>query len=246
MDGLPAVRAAPDVRSGYFAGDVFEQVDGGPLQICNDLRRRSAFGFFLRVRPAHQARRNDETQGFRADARSVGDDKIAKAEKRFVLLPHGDVQERVGTDYEEDAVAVVNMTEVAHGINRIVELRAAEVFTGFGKRRNEVRMIAARQRDHSETVRKGSEVLLQFMGRPAGRNEMDFVEIEAAVRSAREAQMTAMNGIERAAEESDATRLMFCGGAMRLGYGQCASPESTVSPDGIGVRNGLCNFLMNL
>src|SRR2546427_440637 len=143
MDGLPAVRAAPDVRSGYFAGDVFEQVDGGPLQVCNDLRRRSAFGFFLRVRPAHQARRNDETQGFRADARSVGDDKIAKAEKRFVLLPHGDVQERV-------------------------------------------------------------------------------------------------------AEESNAARLMFCGGAMRLGYGQCASPESTVSPDGVGVRNGLRNFLMNL
>src|SRR5260370_28938930 len=197
MDGLPAVRGGWDVGRGYLDGDVIEQVDGGPLQICNDLRRRSAFGFFLRVRPAHQGRRNDETQGFRADARSVGDDKIAKAEKRFVLLPHGDVQERVGTDYEEDAVAVVNMTEVAHGINRIVELRAAEVFTGFGKRRNEVRMIAARQRDHSETVRKGSEVLLQFMGGPAGRDERDFIEVEAPVRGARETQMTAMNGIQR-------------------------------------------------
>ena len=107
-------------------------------------------------------------------------------------------------------------------------------------------MVAACERDHSETVRKGSEVLLQLMGRPAGRDEMDFIEIEAPVRSAREAQMTAMNGIERAAEESNAARLMFCGGAMRLGYGQCASPESTVSPDGVGVRNGLCNFLMNL
>src|SRR5260370_20955636 len=133
MDGLPAVRAAPDVRSGYFAGDVFEQVDGGPLQICNDLRRRSAFGFFLRVRPAHQARRNDETQGFRANARSVGDDKIAKAEKRFVLLPHGNVQERVCTTYEEDAVAVANVTEAAHGSDRIVQLRAAQRFPAARK-----------------------------------------------------------------------------------------------------------------
>src|SRR5260370_33831997 len=136
MDGLPAVRAAPDVRGGYFAGDVFEQVDGGPLYVCNALRRGSAFGFFLRVRSAHQARRNDETQGFRANARSVGDDKIAKAEKRFVLLPHGNVQERVGTNYEEDAVAGVTVTEGARGIVRMVELRAAGVFTGVGKRRS--------------------------------------------------------------------------------------------------------------
>src|SRR5260370_42422082 len=110
MDGLPAVRAAPDVRSGYFAGDVFEQVDGGPLQVCNDLRRRSAFGFFLRVRPAHQARRSDETHGFRANARSGGDDKVPKAEKRFELLPHAYVQERVGTNYAKNAGAVVDVT----------------------------------------------------------------------------------------------------------------------------------------
>jgi hypothetical protein len=36
-----------------------------------------------------------------------------------------------------------------------------------------------------------------------------------------------VNGVEGAAEQCDTTRMMFCGGAMRLRGGQCASREVT-------------------
>ena len=185
----------------------------------------TVFGFFLRIRPRHQVRWNDQAQGFRADAGAVGNDEIAEAEKRFVFFPHGDVQKRVGANHEINAVAVavIDVAEVAHGIHGIVELRAAEVFAGFGKRRNKVRMLGAGQRDHGESMRKGSEVLLQFVRRAAGGDEMDFVEIETAVGGARDGEMAVMNGIEGTAKERDAARMMFGGGAVRLRGGQCFS-----------------------
>src|SRR5579864_7535065 len=63
---------------------------------------------------------------------------------------------------------------------------------------------------------------------------MDFVEIEAPIRGARHAEMSAMDGIERTAKERDAARMMFRGGAVRLRYRQCAS--QTIS---------IFDFLMN-
>src|SRR5260370_56004 len=87
---------------------------------------------------------------------------IAKAKQRFVLFPHGDVQERVGADDEKEAiaVAVVDVTEVTHGVHGIVELRAAEILSGFGKRGNKVRMLGASERDHRKPVRERREMLL--------------------------------------------------------------------------------------
>jgi hypothetical protein len=54
---------------------------------------------------------------------------------------------------------------------------------------------------------------------------MNFVEIEAPVGGARYRKMAGVNGIERASEERDAARMMFRGGAVRLGGGQYASRE---------------------
>ena len=65
-----------------------------------------------------------------------------------------------------------------------MKLGAAEVFSGFGERRNEVWVLGTGERDHGEPVREGREVLLELVRRPAGGDEMDFVEIEAAVGSA--------------------------------------------------------------
>jgi hypothetical protein len=55
---------------------------------------------------------------------------------------------------------------------------------------------------------------------------MHFIKIEAAVGGTRNAQVTAMNGIERAAKKGDATRMMSCGGAVRLRGRQYASREA--------------------
>ncbi len=77
MNGLAALRAAPDVGGGNFAGDVFKQIHGGLVKMRNDLGR--LIGFFFRVRTGHQVRRNHQAQGFAADARTIGDDEIAKA-----------------------------------------------------------------------------------------------------------------------------------------------------------------------
>jgi hypothetical protein len=72
-------------------------------------------------------------------------------------------------------------------------------------------------------MREGGEVLLELMGRPTGGDEMDFIEIEAPVRGACHAEMATVNRIERAAEERNATRMMFCGGTVRLRGRQYAS-----------------------
>src|SRR2546422_1836622 len=115
MDGLAAVRAAPNVGSGNIARDVFEQINGGLVKVRDDLGW--LIGLFSCILPSHQVRWNDEAHGFRADARAIGDDEIAKAEQHFVFFPHRDVQERVGADDEKEAISVtvVDVTEVAHG-----------------------------------------------------------------------------------------------------------------------------------
>jgi hypothetical protein len=109
-----------------------------------------------------------------------------------------------------------------------VKLRAAEVFTGFSERRNKMRMLGARERGHGETVRERSEVLLELVRRPASGNEMNFVEIEAAVGSARYGEVAIVNRVKGAAEQRDTTRVMLCGSAMRLRGGQCASQKEPV------------------
>lgn len=68
-------------------------------------------------------------------------------------------------------------------------------------------------------------MLLELVRRPARGNEVQFIEIETPVRSARDAKMTAVNGIEGTAKKRDASWMVFYGGAVRLRGRQCASPE---------------------
>jgi len=230
MDGLAAVRVAPNVGSGNIASDVFEQINGGLVKVRDDLGW--LIGLFSCILPSHQVRWNDEAHGFRADARAISDDEIAEAEQRFVFFPHRDVQERVGADDEKEAisVAVVDATEVAHGVHGIVELRAAEILAGFGQRGNEVRMLGASERDHGKPVRKRSEVLLQLVRGTTRGDEVDFVEVKTAVGGTGSGKMAVVDGIKGTAENRDAPRMKFCGGAMPLRYGQCASRESAAGP----------------
>ena len=68
---------------------------------------------------------------------------------------------------------------------------------------------------------KWREVLFQFMRRAAGRNEMNFVEIEATVGRASDGQVPVVNGIEGSAKKRDAAGLVSCcSAALRLRGGQ--------------------------
>ena len=243
MNGLASLGATADFGCGDFIRNVFEKIDGGALQVRDDLRRIPVFGFFLGIGSRNEAGRNDQAQGFATDPRTIGNDEIAQAEERFVFLPHRNVEECIGANHEKNAVAVtvIDVTEVTHRVYGIVELGAAEVFAGFGKGWNEVRVLSAGERNHGKSVRERREMLLQLVRRPAGGDEMDFVEIETAVGGAGDGQVAVVNGIERTAKESDAARLVFGSGAVRLRYGQCASQERVA-----GIRRNSTNFLMNL
>ena len=81
-------------------------------------------------------------------------------------------------------------------------------------------MLRASQRNHGVTMRKWREVLLQFVRRTAGRDEMNFVEVETAVGSASDSEMAVVDWVEGAAKKRDTARVMFSGGAVRLGGGQ--------------------------
>jgi len=117
-------------------------------------------------------------------------------------------------------VAVVDVTEVAHRVYGIVELRAAEILAGFGKRGNEVRMLGASESDHRKAVRERREVLLELVRGTARGDEVEFVEIEAPVGSAGDGKMAVVDGIEGTAENRNTARMMFCSGAVRLRCGQ--------------------------
>lgn len=86
-----------------------------------------------------------------------------------------------------------------------------------------MRMVNTCQRNHGETMGKGSQVLLELVWGTAGWNEMNFVEIEPAIRGASDGHVAVVNRVERTAEKRDAARLVFYRGALQLRSGQCAS-----------------------
>jgi hypothetical protein len=65
-------------------------------------------------------------------------------------------------------------------------------------------------------VGKWRKMLLQLVGRAAGGNEMDLVEVKAAIGGTRDRKMSIVYRIERAAKNGDAARMMFCGGGAAL------------------------------
>ncbi len=161
----PRLARRADVGGGNIDGNGFEQINVGVLKLRDHLRWRR-FAIFFDVAAANQIRRNDQPQRFRANSRTVGDDEIAKAEKRFVFLPNGNVEKSVGADDEENAVAVavIGVAEIAHRVHGIVQLRAAEIFAGFGERRNEMRMLGASERSMAKRCGKGARCCLSLCG----------------------------------------------------------------------------------
>src|SRR5580704_13736889 len=98
---------------------------------------------------------------------------------------------------------MVHVAEITDRVHGIVELGTAEILAGFGKRRNEMRMLGAGERDHGKAVRERREVLLQLVRRSARCDEMQLVEIEAPVGGARDGEMPVVDGVERTAKNRD-------------------------------------------
>jgi len=221
VNRLTLVGAAANVGGGNVARNVFEKIDVGAAKLRNQLRRRR-IGIALGVGRSHQIRRYDELQRFGTNTGTIGDDEVAQAEQRFVLFPHGNVQKGVGTDHEKNAVAgaVVRVPKIADGVDRIVQLCARKIFAGFGERWNEMRMLGGGERHHRVAVRKWREMLFELVRGAAGGDEMNFVEIETAVRGARDGKVSIVDGIERAAKYCDTARMMFCRSAVGLRGGQ--------------------------
>ena len=211
MNGLAVGGAAANIGCGDVAGDAFEEVDSAAQEMGDDLGWLRSLCFLIGVGAGNQVGWDDEAQGFRADTGAIGNDEIREAEENLIFLPHGNVEESVGADDEEDAVAVavIGVAEIAHGINRIMKLRPAEVFPGLGERGNEMRVLGAGERNHGEAVRERSEVLLELVRRTAGGNEMDFIEIKSAVGGPGDGEVAVVNRVERTAKKCDTARVMF-------------------------------------
>jgi hypothetical protein len=57
-------------------------------------------------------------------------------------------------------------------------------------------MFRASERNHCKAVREWREMLFQLVRRPAGRDEMNFVKIKAAVGRTSNSQMAVMDGVK--------------------------------------------------
>src|SRR5207302_9370168 len=104
VNRLTLVGAAANVSGGDVARNIFEKIDVGAAKLRDQLRRRR-IGIALGVGRSHQIRWYDEPQRFGTNTGTIGDDEVAQTEQRFVLFPHGNVQERVGTEEGRTAVA---------------------------------------------------------------------------------------------------------------------------------------------
>ena len=134
VNRLTLVGAAADVGGRDVAGNIFEQVYVGAAKLRDELRRWR-IGIALGAGCSHKLRRNHELQRFGAYARTIRNDEIAQPEQRFVFLPHGDIEKRVCSDDEKNAIApsMIGVAKIANSVHRIVQLAAGKIFTGFGE-----------------------------------------------------------------------------------------------------------------
>jgi len=79
MNGLASMRAAANVGRGDFVRNVFEKIDGGALQVRDDLRRIPVFGFFL---ASGRAMRSGGMTSRRASLRIPGRLAMMKSHRR--------------------------------------------------------------------------------------------------------------------------------------------------------------------
>src|SRR5258708_8525496 len=96
-------------------------------------------------------------------------------------------------------------------------------------------MVRAGERHHRVTVRVGRHAAAMFVRRAARGNEMDFVKVKAAFRSARDRQVADVDGIKRATEQRNpALARLTPGSAVTLRRG-AAQRRPLPRPGGLGL-----------
>jgi len=230
MNGPAEMAATANLGRGDAARDAVEQMH------IRFAEMDDACG--LRRGRLEQFRRNRPAKRLHAKARTADDNEVAGGEQRSIVAPRGNFEEGVYTKEEKKAVAGMGeaMTEAADCVERIVDAAPREIVAGFGERREEVSVSGAGQRSHGETMRERRGVLLELVRRTAGNDEVNLVEMKAALRGASHRKMAGVNGIERAAVEGDVARArgsaMGGGGGQRSSDGVDAASASTGSAAG--------------
>ena len=114
-------------------------------------------------------------------------------------MPGVEFGEGVGADDEDEAVAGMEGLQGADGIDSVGFSGAVE-FDGEGV---EAGLAGEGEAEHGEAIFVGSEIVGGLVRRHGAGNEPDGVEGEQAQCFAGDGKMSLVDGIERAAEESD-------------------------------------------
>src|SRR5260221_2411007 len=129
------------------------------------------------------------------------------------------------------------LLEMPHRCHGVKHLAAGMSRARLGKQCDEARMIRAGERDHRVAIRVRRHAAAMFMRRAARGNEMDLVEVEAALRGARDLKVSNVDWIKRAAEQRNAALARMTSGsavALRRGDAPRASLRGAAGGGGGG------------
>ena len=115
----------------------------------------------------------------------------------------GQIAEHIGPQQEEKFARRVLVAKMGQGIDRIIHSAAVRFIAADGKRR----MSANRQLQHFDSILRRSQFPLLLMGRNRSRHEPHRVQLALFATAFRQQQMAEVDGIETAAEDSDAHRI---------------------------------------
>src|SRR5258706_7215743 len=118
------------------------------------------------------------------------------------------------------------LLEMPHSFNRVIYCAARMPRHRLGKRGDKSWMIRASERHHGVAVGVRRHSAAMFVRRTARGNEVNFVEVKAALRGARDCQVADMDRIKRAAKQCNPAYAWVHGGnaeALRRGGTQPGS-----------------------
>src|SRR5258708_37172799 len=105
------------------------------------------------------------------------------------------------------------LLEMPHGFYRVIYFAARMSRPRLGKRGDKSRMIRASERHHGVAVGVGRHSAAMFVRRTARGNEVNLVEVKAALRGARPGQGADMHRIKRAAHQRKPADAWVLGGS---------------------------------
>ena len=128
------------------------------------------------------------------------------------MVPLGNLGESIDTHQKQEAVAFLErLLKPLNGINREIRfwrpLSAAHAGSQLVRRlqqgRNKSPFLSGGQCQHGVTVGEWRKRLLLLVRGNAGRHEINPIQVASVKRCACQGHVSAMNGIERPAEQAD-------------------------------------------